>query len=228
METPTNRFIRTLTDRHRVVVLGGLAVIAHGLSRSTYDGDVWLEPMSDCAEWSSLVENACLKFGGLSLHRLPGWVRVSGGQLTEAIEQTGMIRIQGLDCPLDIFRKPNEFEIEDFDGVCGRAQRQGDGTLLPDPLDLIQSKLETNREKDRYDIMHLESVVRTDYKRRLPSASLAEAEAMLERYSEWEVLKAALANPLTEVRELAMLHLREFAAAGDPFSLAILEGRETP
>ncbi len=228
METPTNRFIRTLTDQHRVVVLGGLAVIAHGLSRSTYDGDVWLEPMGGSAEWCSVVENACLKFGGLTLHRLPGWVRVSGDLLTEAIELTGMIRIQGLDCPLDIFRKPNEFEIGDFEGVCGRARRQGDGTLLPEPLDLIQSKLETNREKDRYDIMHLESVVRTDYKKRLPSASLAEAEVMLERYSEWEVLKAALENPLTEVRELAMLHLREFAAAGDPFSQAIIEGRETP
>lgn len=35
-------------------------------------------------------------------------------------------------------------------------------------------------------------------------------------------------NPSPEVRELAMTHLREFAAAGDPFSLAILEGRELP
>ena len=45
MDTPTDQFIRKLTQRHRVVVLGGLAVIAHGLSRSTYDGDIWLDPM---------------------------------------------------------------------------------------------------------------------------------------------------------------------------------------
>jgi hypothetical protein len=45
METPTDQFVRILTGSHRVMVLGGLAVIAHGLSRSTYDGDVWLEPM---------------------------------------------------------------------------------------------------------------------------------------------------------------------------------------
>jgi hypothetical protein len=46
METSTDVFIRQLTRQHRVVVLGGLAVIAHGLSRSTYDGDVWLDPMT--------------------------------------------------------------------------------------------------------------------------------------------------------------------------------------
>jgi hypothetical protein len=51
---------------------------------------------------------------------------------------------------------------------------------------------------------------------------------MLARYSEWQVLQSALENPSPEVRELAMSHLREFAAAGDPFSLAILEGREIP
>ena len=51
---------------------------------------------------------------------------------------------------------------------------------------------------------------------------------MLKRYSEWQVLRAALANPAPVVRELAMQHLREFAEAGDPFSLAILEGREIP
>jgi len=27
-------------------VIGALAVVGHGLSRATYDGDIWLEPMS--------------------------------------------------------------------------------------------------------------------------------------------------------------------------------------
>ena len=228
METPTDRFIRPLTRSHRVVVLRGLAVIAHGYSRSTYDGDVWLDPMKDAAEWCAALEKACAEFGGLVLQRLPGWVPVSGGDLVDAVEETGMVRIHGLDCPLDVFRKPNEFEIGEFDGVCARAVPRGDGTLLPDPLDLIQSKLETGRDKDRQDIMHLESVVRADYKRRLPVATLQEAEQLLGRYSEWEVLRSALENPLLEIKELAREHLREFAAAGDPFSLAILEGRELP
>lgn len=228
MENPTDRFIRPLTRNHRVVVLGGLAVIAHGYSRSTYDGDVWLDPMSDSVEWCAVLEKACEEFGGLVLQRLPGWVPVAGSELVAAVEETGMIRIHGLDCPLDVFRKPNEFELEEFDGVCARAVPRSDGTLLPDPLDLIQSKLDTGRDKDRQDIMHLESVVRADYKKRLPLATLEEAGKLLGRYSEWEVLRAALENPLPEVRELAMSHLREFAAAGDPFSQAILEGRELP
>ncbi len=55
-----------------------------------------------------------------------------------------------------------------------------------------------------------------------------EARAMLDRYSEWRVLQAALTNPCEEVRELATTHLHEFAEAGDPFSQAILAGREIP
>jgi len=228
MDTPTDHFVRQLTRRHRVVVLGGLAVIAHGFSRSTYDGDIWLEPMGDSHEWSAVLERDCLDFGGLTLLRLPGWTPVSGATLVDAIHETGMVRIQGLDCPLDVFRKPNEFEIDDFEAVCRRALLRADGTLLPDPLDLIQSKFATGRDKDLQDILHLESVVRADYKKRLPSATPQEAAAMLERYSEWQVLQSALENPAPEVRELAMTHLREFAAAGDPFSLAILEGRDLP
>jgi hypothetical protein len=228
MDTPTDHFVRQLTRRQRVVVLGGLAVIAHGFSRSTYDGDIWLEPMGDHREWSAVLERACLDFGGLTLHRLPGWTPVSGEGLAEAIHETGMVRIHGLDCPLDVFRKPNEFELDEFDAVCRRAILRADGTLLPDALDLIQSKLDTGRDKDLQDIQHLESIVRADYKKRLPITTPEEAATLLGRYSEWQVLLAALENPSPEVRELAMTHLREFAAAGDPFSLAILEGRELP
>lgn len=228
VETSTDHFVRLLTRSHRVVVLGGLAVIAHGFSRSTYDGDIWLDPLGTSREWASFLEQTCADFGGLTIHRLPGWIHVSGDDVIDAVDEANMVRVQGLDCPLDIFRKPNEIEITDFDAVCRRAKLRGDGTLLPDPLDLIQSKMDTGRDKDLHDIQHLESVVRADYKKRLPAASLAQAQAMLQRYSEWQVLTAALENPLSEVRELAMTHLREFAAAGDPFSQAILEGRELP
>jgi hypothetical protein len=34
----------SLARRHRVLMLGGLAVIGRGLSRSTYDSNVWLDP----------------------------------------------------------------------------------------------------------------------------------------------------------------------------------------
>lgn len=92
-----------------------------------------------------------------------------------------MVRILGLDYPLDVFRRPNEFEPGDFEEVCRRARARSDGTLLPHPTDLIQSKIDTGRDKDRIDIFHLESVIRAEYRARLPLASAAEAREMLER-----------------------------------------------
>lgn len=228
MESSTDIFIRRLTQQHRVVVLGGLAVIAHGLSRSTFDGDVWLEPMADSSQWAASLEAACRAFGPLTLHRLPGWTPVSGEALAEAVAETGMVRILGLDCPLDVFLRPNEFEEAEFDGVCQRAKLRADGTFLPHAIDLIQSKIDTGSDKDRIDIFHLESVIRAEYRERLPRATAAEAREMLERYSDWEVLSVALNHPAPEIRELTLSHLREFAAEGDPFSQAILAGRPVP
>jgi hypothetical protein len=228
MAIPVETFVRELTASHRVVVLGGLAVIAHGLSRHTQDADVWLEPMGSAEEWGAVVEGVCHKVRGTTVHRLPGWTEVSGAALAEAADETGVVRICGLSVPLDIFRRPNEFLELEFDEVAARAHRNADGSLLPDPIDLIQSKQSTGRDKDRYDIQHLESLVRADYRRQLPTATPAEAAALLGRYSDWEVLQSAMENPAPEVRELALSHLREFAAEGDPFSLAILEGRALP
>ena len=228
MAIPVQRFIDQLTTDHRVIVVGGLAVIGHGFTRPTKDADVWLEPMESAREWAEAVETVCRSIPGTSTRRLPGWVNVTGAELADAIEETGIVRIHGLDSPLDIFRKPNEFESHFFDAVASRAKLNGDGTLLPEPLDLIQTKMNTGRDQDLKDIDYLESLVRAEYKERLPSATPSEARAMLERYSEWQVLQAALTNPSPEVRELAMTHLHEFAEAGDPFSQAILAGREIP
>jgi hypothetical protein len=228
MGTPTDSFIRLLTSRHRVVVLGGLAVIAHGFSRSTYDGDIWLDPMDSASTWASSLAKTVKEFGGLTMHRLPGWSLIDSTDISDVIEESRVIRIVGLDCPLDVFRQPNETDMELFDEIFGRGQQKDDGTVLPDPLDLIRSKSDTGRDKDQQDILFLESLVRADYKKRLPVATIEEATAMLNRYSEWQVLQAALENPSEQVRALTHQHLREFAEAGDPFSQAILEGREIP
>jgi hypothetical protein len=62
----------------------------------------------------------------------------------------------------------------------------------------------------------------------LPACEENAAIELLKRSPSPRIAQAALENPSPQVRELAMSHLREFAAAGDPFSLAILEGREIP
>ncbi len=228
METPTDRFLSQVTASKRVVILGGLAVIAHGLSRSTDVADIWLEPMSDSKEWCRYLETLCDAFGDLTIHRLPGWTPVSGNELTDAIEETGILRIMGLDLPLDIFRTPNEFEADQFDEVFERGTTHRDGTTLPHPIDLIVTKSNTNRDKDHIDVAHLESLTRAEYLSKLPTATFEEASFMLERYAEWRVLESALTNPSPEVQELAIRMLREFAEAGDPFSKDILEGKSTP
>ncbi len=57
METdiPKNLFIRELAARHRVILLGGMAMIAHGLTRQTEDFDIWLEPFSGAQEWAAML-----------------------------------------------------------------------------------------------------------------------------------------------------------------------------
>lgn len=226
MGTPTDRFLSQITASHRVVILGGLAVIAHGLSRTTDDADIWLEPMESTDEWCRFLEKQCENFGNLSIHRLPGWTPVKGNGLREAIEETGMLRVLGLDFPLDIFRKPNEFEADQFDEVFHRGTLHRDGTTLPHPVDLIVTKSLTNREKDFQDIAFLESITREDYFKKLPTATFEEAAFMLDRFAEWQVLEAALTNPSREVQKLATDLLKEFAEAGDPFSKDILEGKK--
>ncbi|MGB6222702.1 hypothetical protein [Haloferula sp.] len=228
MAETVQQFIDKLTPNHRVIIIGGVAVIGHGMSRHTKDADIWLEPLHHAKAWADVVDSVCRQVPGTSIHRLPGWIEVRGSEIAHAAEETGMVRIHGLNVPLDIFRKPNEFDESVFDAVAKRAKRNDDGTLLPEPLDLVQTKMNTVRDHDQQDILFLESLVRADYKKRLPVATIEEATAMLNRYSEWQVLQAALENPSEQVRALAHQHLREFAEAGDPFSQAILEGREIP
>ena len=51
-----NLFVRELARRHRVMLLGGLAVIAHGLERKTKDVDIWLEPLADAPAWVGVIK----------------------------------------------------------------------------------------------------------------------------------------------------------------------------
>jgi hypothetical protein len=226
MGTTTREFISALTENHRVIVIGGLAVIAHGFNRPTKDADIWFEPMDSPEIWAVALEFTCARFPDLTLHTLPGWRRVSGLEIAVAADEVGMVRIMGLDCPLDVFRRPNEFEADSFEEVFSRCSRNSDGTWLPDPLDLAISKDQTNREKDIHDINFLEGIVRERWIRLLPKADLSEARSLFERFVDWRTCEAALANPDPEVRALATSLLRELADEGDPFSQALLEGRE--
>lgn len=228
MGTSTGEFIAALTADHDVIVIGGLAVIAHGFNRPTKDADIWLAPMSSPGEWAEALERTCGRFAGLSLHTPPGWRKVSGAEVALAAEEVGMVRVSGLECPLDVFRRPNEFEAESFGEVRSRATRNADGTWLPDPLDLAISKNLTNRDQDFHDVTYLESLVRSRWVEQLPTADAETARGLFDRYVDWRTCQAAMQNPDETVREMAMAYLRELAAEGDPFSRDLVEGREIP
>ena len=124
--------------------------------------------------------------------------------------------------------RPNEFPEGSFDEVFERGTANSDGAFLPDPLDLIITKLNTGRDKNLDDSRPLESVIRERYRLLLPSASLEEVRQSFDRFPDWQVCQMALGNPSQEVRNHAVECLREMAAEGDPFSQEILEDRQIP
>ena len=120
-EVTVDAFLAHLAARHRVMLLGGLAVIAHGFSRATKDADVWLDPKGSPDEWADALRASMKAFPVATLARLPQWEPISFDELPGAIEEVGMIRVTGLDSPVDVFRRPNELEIDAFDEVWNRG-----------------------------------------------------------------------------------------------------------
>ncbi len=211
-----------LARRHRVLMLGGLAVVGHGLSRSTFDSDVWLDPDLSLGEWCHAVCSITAGQSHLQIVSIGNWENVPVNDVPEVISRDGVVRIIGVNQPLDIFRKPNQLDPAEFNEIWSRSQILDDGTRLPDPIDLLVSKQETGREKDQTDIIFLEGKIQADYLERLPRASRDEAVQMLGRFLTPRVAEAALAHADEKVRQLGVRFLRELAQEGDPFAAEIL------
>lgn len=224
METdpPKNLFIRRLAETHRVILLGGMAVIAHGRSRHTKDFDIWLEPFDTPEIWAGHLVTILQEFPESYVWSLAQRRKLEHTEIADEIDQFGVLRIDGFDLPVDIFRKPNEFTAEEFELVWQESTVMEDKVALPNELHLYVTKINTGRQHDLDDIAFLESRVKTSFRERLPVCDFAEAKSMLDRFLDPEVLKYAQTNPHPEVRELALKYLREFEAEGDPYSRDIL------
>ena len=109
MGPTAGQFIAALTANHDVVVIGGLAVIAHGFNRPTKDADVWLDPMESAEAWARRWKRFAADFPSSPSTPFPGWRRIPGTEITEAAEEVGMVRILGLDCPLESSAGPTSF-----------------------------------------------------------------------------------------------------------------------
>lgn len=217
---------RRLAEHHRVMVLGGLAVIGHGQSRSTYDSDLWLDPTLPLQDWCEAIHGLSMVPGPVSVVCMGSWREIGPEEIAGVIQRDRVVRISGASQPIDIFREPNELDMGLFDEVWGRARPLGDGTRLPDAIDLLATKQMTGRDKDLADITFLERKAEADYLARLPGASASEALAMLARFLTPRVAEAALDHADASVSALGMRFLRELAGEGDPFAEEILRRRE--
>lgn len=219
---PKNLFLRRLAALYRVLLLGGMAVIAHGRSRRTKDFNIWLEPMNDESQWASALRGVLAEFPDAYVWSLAERRQITPKEIEPEVSEFGVVRVGGLGLPIDVFRRPNGIEVESFDAVWNQANTLEDGLGLPNELDLYLTKADTGRRQDEDDIAFLESKVNERFKERLPVCDLAEALHMLERYTDPALLLHAKANPSKDVRDLALKYLREFAAEGDPYSRDIL------
>ena len=222
MAATLQQFLARAASRQRIILLGGLAVIAHGLSRPTKDGDVWLEPLESPEAWAAAVRTTLSEFDNVRLWCLAAQRGVDPDELAGAIAAQAMVRILGLNADLDLFRQPHNLQCEDFDLIWQHAEPWTDGVRLIDPVDLILTKENTGRDQDAYDIGFLEGKIRRDFGARLAAASVDEARGLFARYADHVVCERALMNPDPTVRALAREILRELAAQGDWFSRDVL------
>lgn len=222
------QFLARAATRQRVVLIGGLAVIAHGYSRPTKDGDAWLDPLESPAAWAATVRATLAEFPGLRLWSLAERRALDPDELGEAIASDGVVRVSGLTADLDLFRKPNTLPCEEFDAIWHRAAAWADEVRVIDPVDLILTKENTGREQDMQDIGFLEGKIRTDFGARLATCPPGEARALLARYADHVVCERALANPDPAVQALARGVLAELAAQGDWFSRDALARLDPP
>jgi hypothetical protein len=217
-----DELIGLLADRFRVVTLGGVAVISHGFNRNTYDADIWLDPAGSIADWVSRVGPIIFSYPSACPVRIGTWTPFGEEDLATVIESDKVIRVIGLDRPLDIFRDPNELDISEFDDVWNRAAALEDGTRVPDAIDLLVTKQATGRDKDLQDIAFLEAKAEREYLAKLPAATAEEAAAMLARFLTPKVAEAGLHHPEESVQHLSLGYLKELAEEGDPFARDIL------
>lgn len=228
METKLDQFVAELARHHRVLLLGGLAVVRHGLPRYTKDADIWLEPLDSPAAWAALVSDSLSRFRDAKPMRLFPQRIIQTNELADAIESDRVIRVMGFEMPLDVFREPNELENVPFEEAYNAATDFLGNFKILSMVDLLNTKENTGREQDRLDIGFLESRIREELKVKLRSCDATTARATLSRYMDHVVLEAALENPDPAVQEMGLAHLRQFAEDGDPYAVDVWRKRIGP
>ena len=95
--TDSDRLIHEIAASRRVLALGGLAVISHGLGRNTHDADIWVEPMESPEVWASVVGPLVYSTPSAKPVAIAVWEPIPEKNLAEVIARDGVFRINGLD-----------------------------------------------------------------------------------------------------------------------------------
>lgn len=217
--------IARLAGQSRVIVLGGIAVVLHGLSRSTKDIDIWLDPLDNEQLWANSL-NDFLSTEGLTASRvgdgIENFIPIRPDELANVVASERFVRALGTDRPVDIFRIPNHLTTKEFNEIWERSQRLPDGTRMLDEIDLIVTKMETGRPHDESDIRFLQNKVERIYRQRLKTCSLKEGTEMLERLPTPNLVAfAATEAEDRAVRNMGMQILEDLCMVGDPYALQL-------
>ena len=204
-------------------MLGGLAIVSHGLARPTFDADIWLDPLLNLEDWCEALLDLQKLCPHLKILALAVWTEIPDAKLMDIVERDGAVRISGASQPIDVFRCPNEIPIAEFEAAWKRSLPLQDGTRLLDEIDLLMTKQLTGRDKDMMDIAFLENKAEKRYIAELQSSSAEKAIQMLQRFLTPKVAEKALYHEDKEVKSLALRYLRELANDNDPFASEILK-----
>lgn len=216
-----------LAQQIRTLVLGGTAVILHGLNRATKDLDLWLDPNPDEKKWAASIEQILQMYPEIYAVYLDDntgkWEAAERNQISQCGIKGRVLRLMGSDRPIDIFYIPNELEKEEFDKIWERAIPLRDGSRLLDEIDLIITKQLTGRPHDIADINFLQAKIEDRLCGELPVQSYEYAAAQFQRFRSAKTAYSATKNKAANVQKLGLDILQELAQSGDPFAAEYLE-----
>ena len=205
MASQAEQLILDFSTDTRAILLGGMAMLAHGFIRHTKDIDVWLDPTPGSEKWAKKITEKISMFKEIKLISVYDKHEIKVSELAELAIEEDMFRIEGLDMMIDIFYRPNNLSVDDFENIWNRASTQERLLRIPDEIDLALTKLGTGRIQDQIDIEWLDAKIIPELQKILKSCDLNTASEIFSRISNKELCEAAIKNSNQLVKSLGLM-----------------------
>jgi hypothetical protein len=134
-----------------------------------------------------------------------------------------MIRINGLERYLGIFREPNNIEISYFDLAYSHSSISHQYYKIIDAIDLLITKDDTGRFMDHQDQVFLKYKIVSELTPVLQHGSFNQVKAVFDRYADAKTCELAIENPAQDVRHLAIDTLKLLAENEDMIAKELLK-----